>query len=93
MRAPYGAVGHGGHYHSQSVESIYAHIPGIKVYTYCVGVSFCTYILYTCKLFTARSFSMQSAYLSIVVAEINSCVAENNYYSAVVHQLLMARVL
>lgn len=31
VRAPYGAVGHGGHYHSQSVESFYAHIPGIKV--------------------------------------------------------------
>ncbi len=31
VRAPYGAVGHGGHYHSQSVESIYAHVPGIKV--------------------------------------------------------------
>ena len=31
MRAPYGAVGHGGHYHSQSVEAFLAHIPGIKV--------------------------------------------------------------
>jgi 2-oxoisovalerate dehydrogenase E1 component beta subunit len=31
VRAPYGAVGHGGHYHSQSVEGFYAHIPGIKV--------------------------------------------------------------
>ena len=31
IRAPYGAVGHGGHYHSQSVESFYAHIPGLKV--------------------------------------------------------------
>jgi len=31
VRAPYGAVGHGGHYHSQSVESFFAHIPGIKV--------------------------------------------------------------
>ena len=31
VRAPYGAVGHGALYHSQSVESIYAHIPGIKV--------------------------------------------------------------
>ena len=31
VRAPYGAVGHGGHYHSQSVEAFYAHIPGIKV--------------------------------------------------------------
>ena len=31
VRAPYGAVGHGGHYHSQSVEAFYAHVPGIKV--------------------------------------------------------------
>ena len=34
IRAPYGAVGHGAHYHSQSVESFYAHIPGIKVCTW-----------------------------------------------------------
>lgn len=31
VRAPYGAVGHGALYHSQSIESFYAHIPGIKV--------------------------------------------------------------
>ena len=31
VRAPYGAVGHGGHYHSQSVEGFLSHIPGIKV--------------------------------------------------------------
>ncbi len=31
VRSPYGAVGHGGHYHSQSVEAFYAHAPGIKV--------------------------------------------------------------
>ena len=31
IRAPCGAVGHGAHYHSQSVESFFAHIPGIKV--------------------------------------------------------------
>ncbi|KAL3144537.1 2-oxoisovalerate dehydrogenase subunit beta 2, mitochondrial [Trebouxia sp. C0010 RCD-2024] len=31
IRAPYGAVGHGGHYHSQSPESFFTHIPGIKV--------------------------------------------------------------
>ena len=31
VRAPYGAVGHGGHYHSQSVEGFYAHVPGLKV--------------------------------------------------------------
>lgn len=31
VRAPYGAVGHGALYHSQSVESYYAHVPGLKV--------------------------------------------------------------
>ena len=32
VRSPYGAVGHGGHYHSQSVEAFYAHAPGLKVH-------------------------------------------------------------
>ena len=31
VRAPCGAVGHGAHYHSQSVESYFAHTPGLKV--------------------------------------------------------------
>jgi len=31
LRAPYGAVGHGGHYHSQSPEAYLAHTPGITV--------------------------------------------------------------
>jgi len=31
IRAPYGAVGHGGHYHSQSPEGYFAHTPGLKV--------------------------------------------------------------
>lgn len=31
IRAPYGAVGHGGHYHSQSPEAFFTHVPGIKV--------------------------------------------------------------
>ncbi|KAG5060193.1 hypothetical protein JHK87_001222 [Glycine soja] len=30
VRAPYGAVGHGGHYHSQSPEAFFCHVPGIK---------------------------------------------------------------
>lgn len=28
IRAPYGAVGHGGHYHSQSPEAFFTHVPG-----------------------------------------------------------------
>ena len=31
FRSPYGAVGHGGHYHSQSPEAYFAHTPGLKV--------------------------------------------------------------
>jgi 2-oxoisovalerate dehydrogenase E1 component beta subunit len=31
IRAPYGAGVHGGLYHSQSVEALFAHIPGLKV--------------------------------------------------------------
>jgi 2-oxoisovalerate dehydrogenase E1 component beta subunit len=31
IRSPYGAVGHGGLYHSQSPEAYYAHTPGLKV--------------------------------------------------------------
>lgn len=31
VRAPYGAVGHGALYHSQSPEAFFAHVPGIKV--------------------------------------------------------------
>ncbi|KAG6507963.1 hypothetical protein ZIOFF_033318 [Zingiber officinale] len=31
VRSPYGAVGHGGHYHSQSPESFFCHVPGLKV--------------------------------------------------------------
>ncbi|KAK3030498.1 hypothetical protein RJ639_038804 [Escallonia herrerae] len=30
IRAPYGAVGHGWHYHSQSPEAFFCHVPGIK---------------------------------------------------------------
>lgn len=37
VRTPYGAVGHGGLYHSQSVESFYAHVPGIKVHA-CMSI-------------------------------------------------------
>lgn len=31
IRSPCGAVGHGGHYHSQSPEAFLAHVPGIMV--------------------------------------------------------------
>eukprot|EP00057_Strongylocentrotus_purpuratus_P028899 XP_011683373.1 PREDICTED: 2-oxoisovalerate dehydrogenase subunit beta, mitochondrial isoform X1 [Strongylocentrotus purpuratus] len=31
IRAPWGAVGHGALYHSQSPEAFFAHIPGVKV--------------------------------------------------------------
>jgi len=31
IRTPCGAVGHGGHYHSQSPEAYFCHVPGIKV--------------------------------------------------------------
>uniref|UniRef100_A0A0E0E7X8 3-methyl-2-oxobutanoate dehydrogenase (2-methylpropanoyl-transferring) n=1 Tax=Oryza meridionalis TaxID=40149 RepID=A0A0E0E7X8_9ORYZ len=30
IRSPYGAVGHGGHYHSQSPEAFFCHVPGLK---------------------------------------------------------------
>lgn len=32
IRTPYGAVGHGGLYHSQSPEAYFAHTPGLKVF-------------------------------------------------------------
>lgn len=31
IRAPCGAVGHGGHYHSQSPEAFFMHCPGVKI--------------------------------------------------------------
>ena len=31
VRTPCGAVGHGGHYHSQSPEAYFTHTPGLKV--------------------------------------------------------------
>lgn len=35
VRAPCGAVGHGGLYHSQSPEAYFAHTPGLKVRAKC----------------------------------------------------------
>ncbi|KAG1670100.1 hypothetical protein FOA52_013676 [Chlamydomonas sp. UWO 241] len=31
VRTSFGAVGHGGHYHSQSPEAFFTHVPGLKV--------------------------------------------------------------
>ncbi|XP_071954825.1 2-oxoisovalerate dehydrogenase subunit beta, mitochondrial-like isoform X2 [Antedon mediterranea] len=31
IRTPWGAVGHGAHYHSQSPEAFFSHVPGVKV--------------------------------------------------------------
>lgn len=31
IRSPSSAVGHGGHYHSQSPEAFFTHAPGLKV--------------------------------------------------------------
>ena len=36
--APCGAVGHGAHYHSQSVESFFAHVPGLKVQVFLLSL-------------------------------------------------------
>ncbi|CAO3589341.1 unnamed protein product [Absidia cylindrospora] len=33
IRSPCSAVGHGGHYHSQSPEAFFAHCPGLKIVT------------------------------------------------------------
>lgn len=41
IRSPYGAVGHGGHYHSQSPEAFFCHIPGLKV---CFHLSVCVFV-------------------------------------------------
>jgi hypothetical protein len=40
IRTPYGAVGHGGHYHSQSPEAFFCHVPGLKVKLVTVAHSF-----------------------------------------------------
>ncbi|KAL2347692.1 hypothetical protein Fmac_001692 [Flemingia macrophylla] len=38
IRTLYGDMGHGGHYHSQSPEAFFCHVPGIKVAVNCHGV-------------------------------------------------------
>ena len=52
FRSPYGAVGHGGHYHSQSPEAYFAHTPGLKVkvqtnlFIFCITLNFLCYYHY-----------------------------------------------
>ena len=46
VRAPCGAVGHGAHYHSQSVESFFAHVPGLKVNKSLFEIYIYIYIIY-----------------------------------------------
>ena len=38
FRAPYGAVGHGALYHSQSPEAYFCHTPGLKVRFFLMGI-------------------------------------------------------
>lgn len=47
IRSPWGCVGHGALYHSQSPEAFFAHCPGIKVYSfmYFIWSSFEVFIL------------------------------------------------
>lgn len=39
IRAPWGCVGHGALYHSQSPEAFFAHCPGIKVSSFIYFIS------------------------------------------------------
>lgn len=43
IRAPCGAVGHGGLYHSQSPEAFFAHAPGLRVRYQCIRIQ-CMYL-------------------------------------------------
>lgn len=50
IRAPWGCVGHGSLYHSQSPEAFFAHCPGIKVshvvYYRCITVFLFVFLLF-----------------------------------------------
>lgn len=61
IRAPYGAVGHGGHYHSQSPEAFFCHVPGIKVrylsfFSFLMSFKFSSFILCVLLLVDDISF-------------------------------------
>ena len=46
VRAPCSAVGHGGHYHSQSPEGYFTHTPGLKVIKIIYIIYYILYIIY-----------------------------------------------
>lgn len=77
IRAPYGAVGHGGHYHSQSPEAFFCHVPGIKVRIFIFYLDFtllvrtlffCTFVYFP-SLFKEQSSHTKS---NLVWQEFNS---------------------
>ncbi len=48
VRAPCGAVGHGGHYHSQSPEAYFTHTPGLIVRNLLLARAVRCCVVYTC---------------------------------------------
>ena len=72
MRAPCGAVGHGAHYHSQSVESFFAHVPGLKVQV------FCYLWLALCNSFSPIFMHIGSATEALLDGQQNWCILPAN---------------